>query len=192
MDKSNSKGGLVVGILIGIIIMLGVGACLFVTNTISFSSKTDSNDLESANVTEQNNSERQDNTRKIVGEYTYSKEYSNDGVVYNLTLDLMEDNTFYIYESATQASYSYGTYNISGNSIIFNFQFTMANSQDSFNKIDKTISSTVNSSGNIIIKTDSDSPLGAVNEEIIAVLPGFCVKNFTQALTFGYMLPFAK
>ena len=32
----------------------------------------------------------------------------------------------------------------------------------------------------------------ATNDEIIAVLPGFSLKNLTQALTFGYMLPLAK
>ena len=50
MEKSNSKGELVVGILIGIVIMLVVGGCLVATKTISFSSKTDSNSVNKKTV----------------------------------------------------------------------------------------------------------------------------------------------
>ena len=49
MEKNNSKGSLVVGILIGIIIMLLIGIGLFTTNIISFSGDNGDNVQESDN-----------------------------------------------------------------------------------------------------------------------------------------------
>ena len=49
MEKSNSKGGLVIGILIGIIIMLVVFIGLFATNTISFSNETTAGEQSTSN-----------------------------------------------------------------------------------------------------------------------------------------------
>ena len=59
MDKSNSKGGLVVGILIGIIIMLVVGIGLFATNIISFSGDTNTNEIKKTNNEENTNTDKE-------------------------------------------------------------------------------------------------------------------------------------
>lgn len=76
MEKSNSKGSLVIGMLIGIIIMLVVGIGLFATNTISFSNKRHVNTTKGDN----NNSSATsmvDITLPSGNTITTNKEYEN-------------------------------------------------------------------------------------------------------------------
>ena len=128
MDRSNSKGGLVVGILIGIIIMLIVGIGLFATNTISFSSKTDNNDSESGNVTAQNNNSNESYTyAKIKGVYTFESEKfdgvngKDSRVAYKLFL--YENGTFVYYKAYAINQGEIGNYTIDGNKILLNVLF---------------------------------------------------------------------
>ena len=80
MEKSNSKGGLFVGILIGIVIMLVVGGCLFATKTISFSSKTDSNNVNKKTVS--NNILTKDEAVAILKEkYNVSRKVFDLGMI---------------------------------------------------------------------------------------------------------------
>ena len=131
MEKNNSKGGLVIGILIGIIIMLVVGIGLFVTNTVSF--KANSNDLESGNVTEDSESSNKSNNSytysQMKGLYTYESNDNNENgelaPVVN-KLYLYEDGRF-VYMLPVRTPYGYiGNYVIENNKIILNYEYQIS------------------------------------------------------------------
>ena len=133
MEKSNSKGGLVIGILIGIIIMLVVGIGLFATNTVSFNSKTNNNEsLSSGNDTQQNGDDTKQTDKvysysQIKGVYTFESEKfdgvngKDSQVAYKLFL--YENGTFVYYKAYAINQGEIGNYTIDGNKILLNVLF---------------------------------------------------------------------
>lgn len=71
MDNNKKKNGVIVGLLLGIVIMLVVFVALFATNTISFTSKTNTNESGTTN-TEENNTLSNDEAISI-GKELYAK-----------------------------------------------------------------------------------------------------------------------
>lgn len=99
MEKSNSKGGLVIGILIGIIIMLVVGIGLFATNIISFNGKTNEGEQianGNNNSNQQNNiiSNDEINIDEMIGDYSFT-EYSEPNQTWVYKLKIYNDNDKY-------------------------------------------------------------------------------------------------
>lgn len=130
MEKKNNNGVLI-GILIGIIVMLLVFVCLFATNTISFSSKSNTNnDLNSRNKVQ--TSTNQDNKTytydEIKGSYTYETETQKDenGNEYKLYfgLKLYENGTFSYRRSYMAPWWEIGNYIIKDNTIVLNYLFS--------------------------------------------------------------------
>ena len=133
MEKKNNNG-ILIGLLIGIIIMILIFVGLVAAKTINFNSK------EIATTSDLNS---------YVGEYTYTKEYEEDGVEYTATIDLLENGTFYTSESATSRVFYYGTYSINGNNLILTHLFNTPNVSGMANKINNTVTYTITQDGKI-------------------------------------------
>jgi len=97
------------------------------------------------------NKEADDSNNKInsiVGEYSYTKNNPN-GSALIITVDFMEDGTYYEKIAGTSASIIYGTYIIDNNKITLNQLFNHHNELANGERLNETYNSVLNNDGTI-------------------------------------------
>ena len=181
MEKKNSSG-LLVGILLGLVIALIIGGCLFATGNISFKTNTttDKEQLESKNK----------DVSSYIGEYIYKEE---DSIPYTAIIDLMDNGTFYARETATSGVYYYGTYEINGNKLVLTNLFHTPNVAGMANKINNVTTYTITEDGKITtaVKDREELSFPTNNVKAITLIKNSneCTieKDFIDTLTKMYI-----
>lgn len=149
MEKSRGK---TIIIVILVLVVLGLGGYIVYDKVITKdennneikSLKAKINELKTVNNEDNSN----DRINSIVGEYIYTQNNEN-GPSWTITVDFMEDGTYYEKVVGTAAEIIYGTYSISNDDIKLNQLFTHSNEQANGKKLNETYISKLNNDGTI-------------------------------------------
>ena len=145
-----------------IIIILGVLCILFASGTINFNNKEIKVDSNNEIVSDTLKEEE----KSYVGEYTYRHETEYN--IRQITLDLLEDGTFYAKQKQTASFYLYGTYTIQDNILTLNYKFNQTNAQGAYGSMDSVEEYKMNEKQEIILtKTETDNFFVGDDEQIL-------------------------
>lgn len=153
MEKKSRGKNIIIIILV--LIVLGFGGFIVYDKIIVEDETAELNkQVESLKkeISDLNKSKEADDSNNkinsIVGEYSYTKNNPN-GSSLIITVDFMEDGTYYEKIAGTSASIIYGTYIIDNNKITLNQLFNHNNELANGERLNETYNSVLNNDGTI-------------------------------------------